>query len=206
MANWEFYGSLVLVAVGVLATVSTKFLAAVVPHVVIRLAVLLWPKGHPARCEIPAEFVAVSSDDQESYAAGIVVAGIIDGLGARFSFVGRAWSLHRVLSELGDASPKPRLPNAFYRGLFISAIGLADLSLVFVLPGWPSQVICGAVGLALMTVPTRQVALRIWDAGKAFYQRIVLGPRFMVLLLLADYRRLDATEETPARASEVTHE
>lgn len=206
MANWELYGSLILVTAGVLATVATKFLAAAVPHVVIRLAVLLWPKGHPARREIPAEFVSVSSDDRESYAAGIVVAGVIDGLRARLSFVGRAWSLHRVLSELSVASSKPRLTNGFYRGVFTSAIGLADLSLMFLMPGWLSQLICGAIGLALMTVPTKQVALRIWDAGKAFYQRIVLGPRFMVSLLLIDYQRLDGTKETPARPAEVTHE
>lgn len=192
MPLWASSG-VVIASLVVLSAVMTRVLAAMVPHVLIRVAVLFWPASHPRRREIKAEFWIVPASDREAYTAGIVVAGIVDGLGSRLSFLGRSWTIFRVLSEL---APAGAWETVKWRGRFNFlglVIGAADLGITFFLDG-PVVLLCAATGLALVTPPASRLVLRLWDGYKALLRRISLGPQHVVIALLIDYKRVAVDE------------
>lgn len=192
MTLWVSSGAIVAVLVA-LAAVLTRVLAAMVPHLLIRAAVLLWPSSHPRRREIRAEFAVVPANDREAYSAGIVVAGLVDGLGARLSVVGRTWAILRVVSEI--VPPAPHAPKG--RGginVIGLLIGVGNFTITFFLDVPVMVAACAVMGTVLVVPQASRVALRLWDQYRALIRRIRLGPQYMVIALLADLERLTVVD------------
>jgi hypothetical protein len=77
----DFPPDLYLLSVG-LASVAIVF--ATVPGLLLRLIVLLWPKGHPRRAELMGEFYALGLHRRIVFVFEMLEAGLFDGLAARF--------------------------------------------------------------------------------------------------------------------------
>lgn len=197
---------IVLGLVAVVAVAARKILTAMVPHWVVRASVLLWPRAHPRRAEILAEFVAVPPSDRADYSAGIVVAALIDGIGARFGALSTRWTLVRLLADVEGRSRR-RTPALRTNGpktvryliaFANAALAVPLLSITPLMSGIliTTSLVMFIPGLAL-------AALLIADEIKTLIRRLRVGRREVVVMLMADYiREVGANDAMSPRADE----
>lgn len=174
---------------GAAAVVVTKILAAAVPHLVVRVSILMWPKSHPRRSEILAEYVVVPGSDLAVYSSGVVVAGLVDGLGARIGAIGTHWTLARLLADIGHTAKRERQRRRHPRSRTVMAL----CSIVASVPIYSKSLTMSAIlwaSATLMFVPQlAEAALLMLDEIKSLVRRLFAGRRQVIVMLMADYVR-----------------